>query len=90
MERLRVMSRLRNLKDAKPCFNRIRVACDLSKEDREQIRKLVQKAKNLIMADETQKLRYIVRGKRSERFGTNPSTIFHTYMMLYLSLLLCN
>ena len=63
MERLRVMSRLRNLKDAEPCFNRIRVACDLSKEDREQIRKLVQEAKNLTMADETQKWRYIVRGK---------------------------
>ena len=27
MERLRVMSRLMNLKDAEPCFNRIRVAC---------------------------------------------------------------
>ena len=26
----------------------------------------------------------------SERFGTNPSIIFHTYIMLYLSLLLCN
>ena len=63
MERLRVMSRLRNLKDAKTCFNRIRVACDLSKEDREQIRKPVQEAKNLTMADETQKWRYIVRGK---------------------------
>ena len=41
------MSRLRNLKDAKPCFNRIRVASDRSKEDREQIRKLVQEAKTL-------------------------------------------
>ena len=30
-----------------PCFNRIRVACDLSKEDREQIRKLVQEGKKL-------------------------------------------
>ena len=63
MERPRVMSRLRNLKDAEPCFHRIRVACDLSKEDREQIRKLVQDAKNLTMADEMQKWRYIVRGK---------------------------
>ena len=62
-ERLRVMSRLRNLKDAEPRFNRIRVACDLSKEDRAQIRNLVQEAKNLTTADETQKWRYIVRGK---------------------------
>ena len=68
MERLRVMSRLRSLKDAKPCFNRIRVACDLSKEDSEQICKLVQETKNLTTADETQKWRYIVRGKRSERY----------------------
>ena len=45
MERLQVMSRLWNLKDDEPCFNRIRVASDLSKEEIEQMRKLVQEAK---------------------------------------------
>ena len=48
MEKLQVMSRLRNLKDAEPCFNRIRVACDFSQEDREQIRKLVLETKKIL------------------------------------------
>ena len=62
----KVLSSLKNLRDADPKLKTIRVSPDLSLQEREEVRILVQEAKNRTSQEEGD-YRHIVRGKQIVR-----------------------
>ena len=63
-QRIIVMSKLRNLKNAEKCYNKIRVTSDMNRSEREEVRRLVDEAKNLTAQEKTQEWIHIVRDKK--------------------------